>query len=377
MAATSSNSTGRILRVGIIGCGEVSQVIHIPNLNNLSDWYQTTYLCDVSQQTLAYCATKVLKSTHPRTTTDAEELCASSEVDVVLIANADAYHVPHALLALKHNKYCLLEKPAALCFRDIDLLIAAEKESQGKVLVGTMRRYASALEDAIKEIGGMAQIKYARVRDIIGPNALGVAQSGMFPRKFEDFSEQDTQDRLTRDTDMHEQALREEFRVPVTEASRRMLRILGALGTHDLSAMRELLGMPESVAGAVLTLPGIFSVLFKYNDFPVTYESGLINVPEFDAHIEVYSAEKVVRIQYDTPYVKGLPVTMMIRERVGDGFQVRNIRKTFEDPYTLELLAFHDCAVNKKVPKTSVEDARNDIELFRMILQAGSSRYQS
>jgi predicted dehydrogenase len=140
--------------------------------------------------------------------------------------------------------------------------------------------------------------------------------------------------------------------------------------------MREMLGMPQSVAGAVLTLPGIFSVLFKYNDFPVSYESGLINVPEFDAHIEVYSADKVVRIQYDTPYVKGLPVIMTIKERAGNGFQERKIRKTFTDPYTLEMLAFHECVVKKKIPKTSVQDARQDIELFRMILHAGSDRYQ-
>lgn len=140
--------------------------------------------------------------------------------------------------------------------------------------------------------------------------------------------------------------------------------------------MREVLGMPESVAGAVLTLPGIFSVLFKYNDFPVTYESGLIGVPQFDAHIEVYSVDKIVRINYDTPYIKGLPVTMTIREKVGDGFQERTIRKTFTDPYTLELLALHDDVINRKTPKTSVKDARKDIELFKMILQAGSSRYQ-
>lgn len=140
--------------------------------------------------------------------------------------------------------------------------------------------------------------------------------------------------------------------------------------------MREVLGMPESVAGAVLTLPGIFSVLFKYDDFPVTYESGLIGVPQFDAHIEVYSVDKIVRLNYDTPYIKGLPVTMTVREKIGDGFQERTIRKTFTDPYTLELLAFHDDAINKKTPKTSLKDARKDIELFKMILQAGSSRYQ-
>jgi predicted dehydrogenase len=140
--------------------------------------------------------------------------------------------------------------------------------------------------------------------------------------------------------------------------------------------MREVLGMPRSVAGAVLTFPGIFSVLFKYNDFPVTYESGVIHVPEFDAHIEVYSADKVVRIQYDSPYVKGLPITMTVKEKVGDGFQERTVRKTYVDPYTLELLAFHDCAVNKKMPKTSAQDARQDLELFKMIMQAGQERYQ-
>ena len=155
--SSPTNTSGKVLRVGIIGCGEVSLVIHIPNLNAMADWYQITYLCDVSKQALAYAASRVLSSTPVRTT-------------------ADAYHVPHALLALKHNKYCLLEKPAALCFRDIDNLIAAEETSQGRVFVGTMRRYALTLEAAIKEVGRMEQIKYARVRDNIGPNAMGVAQ---------------------------------------------------------------------------------------------------------------------------------------------------------------------------------------------------------
>lgn len=134
--------------------------------------------------------------------------------------------------------------------------------------------------------------------------------------------------------------------------------------------------MPQSVAGAILTLPGVISVLFKYNDFPVTYETGIINVPEFDAHIEVYSQDKVVRIDYDTPYVRGLPITMTVKERMGDGFEERKIRKTFTDPYTLEMLAFYNCVVDKKTPKTSIEDARNDLEIFKMIMQADSGRYQ-
>jgi hypothetical protein len=138
--------------------------------------------------------------------------------------------------------------------------------------------------------------------------------------------------------------------------------------------MREIIGMPQSVLGASLCGP-IWSVLFQYDGFPVTYESGINNVPIFDAHIEVYSQEKIVRANFDTPYVKGLAVTMTVRERIeaakGDGYQERVMRKTYEDPYTLEFLEFHKFVMAKATPKTTPADARNDLDIFKMIMQAG------
>ncbi|OAA53934.1 oxidoreductase [Niveomyces insectorum RCEF 264] len=365
--------TQPVLRVGIIGCGEVAQVIHIPTINNLAHNFRTTYLCDVSPQSLAFCATRVQGHT-PTCTADARELCASPDVDVVLVCNADAYHVPHAVMALENDKFVLIEKPAALCFRDLDILVAAERRSKGRVFVGTMRRFATTFTDAVKEVGGMDKIQYARVRDIIGPNAYFVDQSGMYPQRFTDVSETDRQDRCAREKDIFEQALGNELGVPVTTQTTTLLEILGSLGTHDLSAMREILGMPRSVAGAVLTFPGIFCVLFQYDGFPVTYESGINDVPEFDAHIEVYSPEKIVRVDYDTPYVKGLPITMTVREKVGkSGFQERKIRRTYQDPFTTEYLQLYDVVVNGKEPKTSAADARNDITLYGMIVKAGAN----
>ena len=216
----------RVLRVGIIGCGEIAQVAHIPNINFLAHRFRTTYLCDISQDSLRHCAAKVLGGV-PGITRDAEELCASDDVDVVLICNADAYHVEHGLLALEYHKYCIIEKPVALCFRDVDRLIEAEKSSRGRVFVGTMRRFAPVFLDAVKEVGGMDKILYARVRDIVGSNSDYVDQSGTYPRKFSDFSEADNQDRLKREDDIREQALSKEFGVPITPKSARMLRFLG------------------------------------------------------------------------------------------------------------------------------------------------------
>jgi hypothetical protein len=97
--------------------------------------------------------------------------------------------------------------------------------------------------------------------------------------------------------------------------------------------MRELIGMPESVLGAYMHLP-MWTVLFQYKDFSVTYESGLNDLHLFDAAIEVFTKDKIVLVQYDTPYIKGLPVTMSVKEKVkgqkSNGFQERVVRKTYE-----------------------------------------------
>lgn len=146
--------------------------------------------------------------------------------------------------------------------------------------------------------------------------------------------------------------------------------------------MREIIGMPQRVLGASLGFPGIYSALLQYDGFAVTFESGINAVPTFDANIEVYSQDKIVRVQYDTPYVKGLPVTMTIREKIDShsqtdsfGFQERVVRRTYEDPFTKEMLEFYDCVVNGKPIKTTAEDARNELVLYKMILQAGEHSY--
>ena len=245
----------RIVGVGIIGCGEISQVVHIPTLSFLSDFFRITYLCDVSEEALQHSQQKTIGNSIPEITSDPEELCASSEVDVILVVNSDEYHVAHAILALKHDKHVFVEKPMALNNRDAEAIIEAERRSKGKVMIGYMRRYAPAFVDAVKEIGSMDQILYARVRDIIGPNSAFVSQSGTYPKRFTDFRPEDTKDKDAKAADILEQGLQKDSGVGVTPESTMMWRLLGGLGSHDLSVMREALGMPTAVIGASLGFP--------------------------------------------------------------------------------------------------------------------------
>ena len=213
-----------------------------------------------------------------------------------------------------------------------------------------------------------------------------VDQSGTFPKKFTDFSDADTEDRNDKNEEAMKVALQHECGgIPVTLETTRMWRIFGLLDSHDLSLMREVLGMPEKVVGTSLGFPSgsksilpavlgnqanlVTSVLWKYENFTVSYESGLDNVPRFDAHLEVYSANKTVKLQYDTPYIKGLPVTMHITENADGVYKETTIRKSFEDPYTLERKAFWEMAAEGKQAKTTVQDAMKDLELYVMAMR--------
>jgi predicted dehydrogenase len=112
--------------------------------------------------------------------------------------------------------------------------------------------------------------------------------------------------------------------------------------------------------------------LLEYPTFSVTYESGVDNIPRFDAHIEVYSMDKCVRVKYDSPYVKGLPVTMTVTENAEGAYKESKVIKTYEDPYTLEMKELYQVVVNGKEVKTSAQDARKDLEIFQMIMKASA-----
>lgn len=341
----------------------------------MSDFFQVTYLCDVSQEALKHCAKKVHGDIKPKVTSQVEELCKSPDVDAVLIASATPLHPAQAILALQNNKHVLVEKPLAYCYRDIEALEAAEKQSSGKLFLGYMRRYSPAFLHAIAEINGQ-QILYARVRDIIGPNSYFVDQTGTFPKAFSDIPKKDIDDLARLNDDIMQQALVTEYGVPRSKTNERMLDLLGGLGSHDLSAMREALGMPRKVLGCSLSMP-IWTATFEYDGFPVVYESGFNDVPLFDSHVEIYTEEKIVRVNFDTNFIKGLPTTMTVREKISgpDGevqYQERHVRTTYEDPYTIQFRHWHDCILKGLAPKTSIADAREDVDVFKMLMQAAN-----
>jgi predicted dehydrogenase len=62
-----------------------------------------------------------------------EALCSSSEIDAIFVASPDALHLEHVLVAVRHNKPVLCEKPMAMSVAECELMIEAA-DRQGALL---------------------------------------------------------------------------------------------------------------------------------------------------------------------------------------------------------------------------------------------------
>jgi predicted dehydrogenase len=346
------------LRVGIVGCGEVTQILHLPSLAQLPEQFAVTALCDVSDHVLQTVGDRwrVARRHH-----DYRDLLAQGDVDVALVANPDAYHAEVALAAIAAGKHVLIEKPMCMTLREADAIRAAQERAGVTVQVGYMRRYAPAFVEACRMLPELGPIRLARVHDVLGWNALFIQGTSHVIRA----------DDVPADVVEHGKQLRNAL---VAEAIGDAADGLGGvyglllgLSSHDLSAMRELLGMPQRVLYAARRQGGLYlSAAFDYGDYVCQFETGIDAIPRFDAHLEVYGQERVLRVQYDTPYVRNLPIRLSITEANGKGGVIeRAEHPTWGDAFVAEWQAFHTNVVERRAPKTSPADFRQDLELFR------------
>lgn len=350
------------LRVGVVGLGEVAQVVHLPILEQLPELYELSAVCDISATLL-----KVVGDRYgvEHRYSDFEEMVAETSLDCVLVLNSDEYHSDCVVAALDRGLHVLVEKPMCLSPREAERIIEARDRSGCQVMVGYMRRFAPAFEQAVQRLPELGPIRYVRVHDIIGRNQLMIDPTARVVRP-DDIPRSAMEERWARGSALVEEALGD---VPAVLGG--TYRLLCGLGSHDLSAMRELLGGPTGVAAARQWRDGGYIVaLLEYDGYLATYETGVDEQRRFDAHIEVYGETSSLRVQYDTPYIRHLPTTLVLDRTDGHGYERTVLRPDLKDPYTHELEHFHAQVSGGGRVKTGPEDYVEDMELFTEIIRA-------
>ena len=138
------------INIGILGCGPISQAGHFESVTKARNT-NLHAICDVAEDLVARFAV-----THGAGTsyTDYDRMLADPDIDAVIIATADEFHVPAAMAALAAGKHVLCEKPLGVTLEEVEELAAAVRQSGLLLQVGHMKRFDPGLQSAKAFIEG-------------------------------------------------------------------------------------------------------------------------------------------------------------------------------------------------------------------------------
>lgn len=345
------------LRVGLIGLGEVAQLMHLPLLAD-DPRFAIAAVTDVSAALTAQMAARYRARALP----DAAALMADPEVDAVFILTPDHLHAGQIAAALDQGRHVFVEKPAALTAADLRPLLAREAASDRIVFVGYMRRFAPAFAALRSRMPPRAAIRHVRIRDIIRESDFFVAQTRPVLR-----ADDIPPAVLAAGRAQTAERLQAVMGADAAPDQLRAYQVLTGLSSHSVSAMRDLLGPPQGVAHARQHRGETVVVLFDYGHFTAVYEAVIHNVARFDAGIEVLTDDSHYRITYDTPYIRHLPTRLEITRSTDRDTATEIVGPFYHDAFRLELDAFHACVTTGTRPMTTLADSLADLELFAAI----------
>lgn len=138
-----------MIKIGIIGCGKIAQVRHIPE-----------YAANPNVQLVAYYdlnparAAELAGKYGGKAYSSVDELLAVKDIDAVSVCTANASHAAITIAALKAGKHVLCEKPMATTLADCEAMVKVARESGRYLMLGHNQRLARAHVKAKELIAG-------------------------------------------------------------------------------------------------------------------------------------------------------------------------------------------------------------------------------
>jgi predicted dehydrogenase len=149
----------RCLRVGVLGCGPIAQFAHFDACRKARN-AELDAICDVADD----LRERMAAIHQPRAVyRDYDAMLADPQVEAVIVAIADQFHVAAALKALEAGKHVLVEKPLGTTVESCRELRDRAARTQLVVQVGNNRRFDPGIAFARRfiadEMGALIALK--------------------------------------------------------------------------------------------------------------------------------------------------------------------------------------------------------------------------
>ncbi len=350
------------IRLGLVGLGEVAQLMHIPAIHHLQEYFEIKAVSDISLSLVEYIQKRYHIAYGFQT---AQQVINHKEVDAVIILSPDQLHSEHAKYAIDAQKPVLLEKPACLLFKEAQELADYAKAKQAKVLVAYMRCYTHAFELTQRELVDFGNITHIRAADFQreGPYFFNQVEPPFAPSDLDGFA-------LSEAKRLENQNREELIGKNASDDLWKCYRVLTGAAIHNFSVLRNLMGSPQAVLSASYSKGGEnITAVLDYGSFTCSYEIVIDNIARVDAFVEIMGEYQSMKLHYDTPYIRNLPTKLALQKSTENSNEYIIKGPYYDDPFQKQLLHFYDVIVHDAPIFTPIEKAVADIWLAEQILE--------
>jgi predicted dehydrogenase len=350
-----------IVKMGVVGCGAIAQVHHMPNLADLPDLFEVTAVCDVSRGAADFVARKF----HiPNAFTDYRDLLAA-DVDAVLLCQSDP-KTQVAVDAFGAGKHVFIEKPMCFSRQEADRIIEAQERAGTVGQVGYMKVYDPAYEYGLAEVKTMGEVRFVQVNHLHPDNDLHMRQFEL--RRFKDIPQEAIASLQAARKAADLEAIGE-----VPKHVSMAFHLMSGSMIHDLYGMRTMLGLPKRIVSSDIWLDGrAVTMTLEYPNGARCVASwvDLPNLWDFQESLEVYGDNKRVIVAYPTGFARGVLSTVTVQGINEKGVTYKlEPAIDWESAFMREMRHFHDCIVNGTACRTTVKSAKDDISFIIDVIE--------
>ncbi len=365
------------LRMGVIGCGAIAQIMHIPYIVEYDEKFELVALADAYRPVLDTVADHYGIANRY---TEWREMISRQDIDAVLICHSGSHH-DSMIATLDAGKHIFVEKPLAWNLREVQEIAACAERSDRTVQIGYHKLYDPGFLYARDEIKKMHDVGFVRITVLHPTNELGFSPyrirrgNGVIVEGHVDPGAWESQISMQLEGVSGGEAAPLVDEVLGKRKGDPHLRMAYGLLVqsiiHQIYTMFGFLGEPLRPVSASQWREGMsIHVLAEYpGDKRVSLDwHYLSHLKDYREEYAFYGNFERVTLQLPSPYFRNFPSPVIVQGGEGELSWEKRVTVSYDEAFRNEMLAFYDNVIHHKTPVTSVQDALKHQRFIQQVI---------
>lgn len=344
------------MRFGIIGCGTIAQVMHIPYVVEIPG-AELHALVDPAVDRVEALADRYNVPHAFQTTEDLVD-AVGNDLDAVVVLTPPHTHADAVEQTVESDIHTLVEKPLAVSPADADRMVEIAEDADVTTMVAYMKRYDPTYEQAKAELANTEKVDLITAYDV-DPDHNRIIQEvydlvgGNLPESFIEESARNRHADALNAIGTEDDDLADDYDWHLEHVC------------HDVNALRGLFGDVERIDHVDVFAGGRYATahLVYEGGNRCVLDSGLSERNWFEQFIRVDTPDRTVTVDFSNPFIKNTPTELRVEQGVGERTDTTHT-PSYAEPFKRELEHFIDCVRGKAEVRTTFDEARADVYLI-------------